>query len=327
MPILDERHDFAHPVESDTAWSESYYFNAYDPATDTGFFTRLGIRPHEGRMDVGLSVWLPGTDLAVVAGVQPQHAMIDRELAVAGVRYERLAPMQTWRLTCDAEASIRDLASRRERRRGRIAMDVTFQALSPALGSDGQGRAGAGVSAETRRHVGKGHLEQAGRWTGWIDTEGVRHHLVEARGNRDKSWGPRRWGGPRMWRWFSINLGDDVHLGGIRIGTDAGDLHRGWIWRNGAHASIRRWDVETDLAADGLTQAIVHLRATDAEGRVAALRGDVLRVASVAHEVGDRRTIVNEGLARWTGEGNRGYGIAEYLHQLDGAGRPLVPIE
>jgi len=43
--------------------------------------------------------------------------------------------------------------------------------------------------------------------------------------------------------------------------------------------------------------------------------------------VGDRRTIVNEGLARWTGEGNRGYGIAEYLHQLDGAGRPLVPIE
>ena len=327
MPILDERHDFAHPIESDSAWSESYYFNAYDPATDTGFFTRLGIRPHEGRMDVGLSVWLPGTDLAVVAGVQPQHAMIDRELAVAGVRYERLAPMQTWRLTCDAEASIRDLASRRERRRGRIAMDVTFQALSPALGSDGQGRAGAGVSAETRRHVGKGHLEQAGRWTGWIEAAGVRHHLVDTRGNRDKSWGPRRWGGPRMWRWFSINLGDHVHLGGIRIGTDAGDLHRGWIWRKGEAASIRRWDVETALAADGLTQATVHLRATDATGRVAALRGDVLRVASVAHEVGDRRTIVNEGLARWTGEGHQGHGIAEYLHQLDDTGRPLVPIE
>src|SRR5439155_1430223 len=197
MPILDERHDFAHPVESDSAWSESYYFNAYDPATDTGFFTRLGIRPHEGRMDVGLSVWLPGTDLAVVAGVQPQHEMIDRDLAVAGVRYERLEPMQTWRLTCDAEASIRDLAGGRERRRG---------------------------------------------------------------------------------------------------------------------------DVGTALAADGLTQATVHVRASDATGRVAALRGDLLRVASVAHEVGDRRTIVNEGLARWTGEGHQGHGIAEYLHQLDDTG-------
>src|SRR5439155_1562038 len=36
MPILGARHDFAHPVEADTAWSESYYFNAYDPVADTG---------------------------------------------------------------------------------------------------------------------------------------------------------------------------------------------------------------------------------------------------------------------------------------------------
>ena len=42
MPILDARHDFAHPVETDTAWSESYYFNGYDPVTDTGLFTRIG---------------------------------------------------------------------------------------------------------------------------------------------------------------------------------------------------------------------------------------------------------------------------------------------
>ena len=38
MPILAPGHDYAHPVESDTAWSESYYFNAYDPASDSGFF-------------------------------------------------------------------------------------------------------------------------------------------------------------------------------------------------------------------------------------------------------------------------------------------------
>ena len=63
MPILDARHDLAHPVEGDSAWSESYYFNAYDPGTDSGFFTRIGIRPNEGTMDVGLSLWLPGGEL------------------------------------------------------------------------------------------------------------------------------------------------------------------------------------------------------------------------------------------------------------------------
>lgn len=49
MPILDARHDLAHPVETDTAWSESDYFNAYDPDTDSGLFSRIGIRPNEGR--------------------------------------------------------------------------------------------------------------------------------------------------------------------------------------------------------------------------------------------------------------------------------------
>jgi hypothetical protein len=253
--------------------------------------------------------------------------MTDGDLAVAGVRYQRVAPMKEWRLTCAADAAVRDLTGRRDSRPTRLALDINFHALTPAVGSDGQGRAGAGASAETRQTVGKGHLEQAGRWTGWIEADGVRRTLQDARGNRDKSWGPRRWGGPRMWRWFSINVGDDVHFGGIRIGTPAGDLHRGWVWRDGAPASIRDWSVRTELAPDGLTHRVTHVRATDARGRVHELRGDVLRVAGVAHEVGERRTIINEGLARWTYEGRTGFGIAEYLHQLDTAGRPLVPIE
>src|SRR5437773_12559986 len=144
MPILDEQHDFAHPVEPDTAWSESYYFNAYDPVTDTGLFTRIGIRPNEGTMDVGLSVWLPASELATVHGVRPQREMTDSDLAVAGVRYERLRPMAEWRITCDAEAAARDLAGRRPTRTAHVALDLVFRALTPAVGSDGQGVAGAG---------------------------------------------------------------------------------------------------------------------------------------------------------------------------------------
>jgi hypothetical protein len=209
-----------------------------------------------------------------------------------------------------------------------IALDVTFSALTPAIGADGQGREGQGASASTRGTVGKGHLEQAGRWSGWIEVDRQRHVLgSDARGNRDKSWGPRRWGGPTMWRWFSINIGDDVHFGGIRIGTELGDLHRGWVWRDGDAASIREWDVRTELEPDGVTHKVTHVRATDKTGRVHELRGDLLRVAGVPHKVGERSTIVNEGLARWTYDGRTGYGIAEYLHQLDEQGRPLVTIE
>ena len=329
MPILDESHDFAHPVEGDGAWSESYYFNGYDPETDAGLFTRIGVRPNEGTMDVGLSVWLPGTELAMVFGVREQREMVDTGLEVNGVRYERRAPMKEWRLTCDADALMRDLTDpSRPTGEIRLRMDLTFSALIPAVGVDGSPTGGSGAAEATRGTVGKGHLEQAGHWTGWIEAAGVRHELgPEARGNRDKSWGPRRWGGPQMWRWFSINVGDDVHFGGIRIGTEAGDLHRGWVWRDGEHVSIRDWHVRSELADDGVTHRVTHVRATDKRGRTHELRGDVLRVAGMPRRAGQRATVVNEGLARWTYEGRTGYGIAEYLHQLDESGRPLVPIE
>ena len=95
MPILDARHDFAHPVEGDTAWSESYYFNAYCPVADAGLLTRIGVRPNEGTMDVGLSVWLPNNELAHVVAVREQKEMVDAGLDVGGVRYERIEPLKT----------------------------------------------------------------------------------------------------------------------------------------------------------------------------------------------------------------------------------------
>ena len=114
-----------------------------------------------------------------------------------------------------------------------VALDVRFDAITPAIGTDGQPSGGpkSAEAAAAAGTVGKGHLEQAGRWTGFARrstarvTSGAGPH-----GNRDRSWGPRRWGGPKMWRWFSINVGEDMHFGGIRLGTDAGDLHRGWVW-------------------------------------------------------------------------------------------------
>jgi hypothetical protein len=328
MPVLDARHDFAHPVEGDQAWSESYYFNAYDPVSDTGFFTRIGVRPNDGTMDVGMSVWLPGNRLAHIAGVRECHEMTDTDLGVDDVRYERLEPMRAWRITASGDAPARDLANRdAPKQQVSLSLDVRFDALTPAVGVDGQGREGSGASAATRQSVGKGHLEQAGRWTGWIEVDGDRRELADARGNRDKSWGPRRWGGPRMWRWFSVNVGDDVAFGGIRIGTELGDLHRGWVWRDGEATSIKDWDVRTKLEDDGLTHAVSDVRATDKRGRVHELHGELLRVAPVAHEHGGRRTVLNEGLARWEYEGRSGYGISEYLHQLDEDGHPVVPIE
>ena len=317
MPVLDTSHDRAHPVESDGAWSESYYFNCFDPDADVGFYTRIGVRPREGTIDVGLSVWLPGGGVDHVRHVREQREMIDTVLEVGGVRYEMLEPGRRWRLTADCAAH-----------RGNVAMDVTFDARTLLIGADGQNRAASdAASASTRQSVGKGHLEQGGRWSGWIEAGGVRRELgAAARGNRDKSWGPRRWGGPKMWRWFSINIDDDTHFGGIVIGTDAGDLHRGWVWRDGRAVSIAHWNVSTDLEDDGITHRASHVVATDKAGHDHVLDAEILRVEPGPAGIRPNTTIVNEGLARWTYEGRTGTGISEYLHQLDPNAKPVVPI-
>jgi hypothetical protein len=332
MPILEAVHDLGHAVEGDDAWSESYYFNAFDPATDAGFFTRIGVRPNEGTMDAGMSVWLPGGDLAEHRERKDQHEMVDRTLEVGAVRYELLEAMRSWRLTFAADVPARRCEpGSTSRRTVRIECDLRFDARTPAVGSDGTRRVGpqTAQAAAAAGTVGKGHFEQAGAWSGWIEIDGRHLDWTNALGNRDRSWGPRRWGGPRMWRWFSINVDDEFHLGGIRLGTDAGDLHRGWVWDGEKAASITQWGIQTDLARDRLTQRVVHLEVADKLGRTFQLRGDVLRVADVGRVGG---TLVNEGLARWTyddpsGVDRTGYGICEYLHQLDAAGRPVVPVE
>jgi hypothetical protein len=332
MPVLEPHHDLAHPVGPDAAWSESYYFNGYDENSSSGLFTRIGIRPNEGTMDVGLSVWLPDGQLAEYRHVLDQHEMIDTVLAVGGVRYEMLEPMRRWRLVADVVAPARACATGSSAQREvRLEMDLEFEALTDAIGTDGTpaGTTGSAEAAAAAGTTGKGHYEQAGRWRGWLAVDGARVEWTDARGNRDGSWGPRRWGGPTMWRWFSINIGDDLHFGGIRLGTGSGDLHRGWVWREGRATSVATWALRTELAPDALTQRVVHLEVTDKRGRTYRLRGDVLRVADIGRPGG---TVINEGLTAWTctdpdGGVGHGFGIAEYLHQLDEAGRPVVPVE
>jgi hypothetical protein len=332
MPILEPHHDFGHSVETDGAWSESYYFNGFDPDTDSGLFTRIGIRPNEGTMDVGLSLWLPGGDLAEYRAVKDQHTMVDTVLEVGEVRYEMLEPMRSWRLTFDGTAP--DRACTRgsiSDHDARIRLDLQFDSLTPAIGTDGltSGGRSSGKSADAAGTTGKGHFEQAGTWTGWLEIDGQRFTWHGALGNRDGSWGPRHWGGPTMWRWFSINIDRDLHFGGIRLGTDHGDLHRGWVYDSGRTTSIAEWRVRTELAGDDITQKVVQLSVVDKQEKEYVLTGEVLRVADIGRTSG---TLINEGLTRWTyrfGEGasRTGTGIAEYLHQLDGSGRPVVPVD
>lgn len=319
MPILDERHDLPHPVEADPAWSESWYFNAYAPAERVGFVTRVGIRPNQGAAHALAIVWLPDGSTGQFEEQAPARAIVDGPIEVGAVHYARVAPLREWTVSIEPTR----VAGHR------VAVEARFSALGPAIGVDGTGGSGGtdGVRATARRSLAAGHFEQSGAWSGTIEIDGKRTPF-SGLGNRDKSWGPRETSGARglrMWRWFSINLGPDTHFGGILAGTSAGELHRGWIHDHGKTTSVRRWNVSTVLDADRITHQALSLAVEDARGRVHRLRGEVLRVATIA--IGESRGMrVLEGLTRFERDGHEGYGIAEYAHLIDPSGRPTVEI-
>jgi hypothetical protein len=319
VPILDARHDFPHPVEPDPAWSESWYFNAFAPTAGTGFVTRIGIRPHEGFAHAFVVFWLPGGGASYFEERRPERSIVDASTTTAHVRIERIEPMRWWRVRIGPLPA--------EGRR--IAIDARFEALGPAIGID---RAGGSFDshdqarAAVRRSLASGHLEQPGKWTGTIDVDGERFAL-DGFGNRDKSWGPRDTAGRglKAWRWFSINIGAATHLGGIRAITEDGELHRGWVQDGGVISSVRRWDLETTLAADGLTHRALVLDVRDRDGRLRKLQGRVERIVEIG--IGEAAGLkVLEGLTRYELDGREGYGIAEYAHAIDNEGRPAVPV-
>ena len=333
MGTVSASDELPHTVEGDGQWSESYYFNLYDPAAALGAFTRIGVRPNEGTMDVGLSIFLPDGGFVHVRHKKPQHANT-ADLEVGGVRYEMVQPLERWRITYDGPShsigSARD-ASRREAweksRLERLTVDLTFDALHPPAGAGGDRTAAPSEAAESAaRGVAKGHFEQAGRWSGSIWVSGDEYSIA-GYGNRDKSWGVRNWQAPRMWRWFSLNFGDDCAMGAVRLLMSDSDVHRGWIHRDGRNVSVRHIDLRTETEPGGYLQRRLELTLTDAEGRRHVIQGELLQVAPLAQSRDGRRTVVCEGLARFRYEGREGYGIAEYLHQLDDAGQPIVTVE
>ena len=107
-------------------------------------------------MDIGLSFWLPGGGLAHLGGIKEQRVMVDDDLEVGAVRYERIAPLKQWRITANGDASTFDGTVP-------VACDVVFDALTPAMGGDGQGQEAADAQAAADATVGRQRASRTSR--------------------------------------------------------------------------------------------------------------------------------------------------------------------
>jgi len=331
MNPLDER---MHPVGTEPAWSESYYFNFVDPDSKVAMFTRMGFRPGDGWADGLHAVYLGGDRVAFTYGRRDIEADLhkyDHDLTVGGLSLACVVPFENWEVSYRGPAQdIADAAILLERRKARPAgwyqaatleMAVDFNALSePHYAANGA----------------RGHFEQTGAVRGNIALiRGDRRETftVNGFGVRDKSWGPRDWGagsgagaaasaarpsGPAPFvNWFSMNFGPALAMGGSCFRHPDGALRgAGWIQRDGRTEDLLDVVIESQYRPDSIWHTAVRLTGRTASGASVNVDGRILTICPTKIPMIGGATFVNEGLAEFTTEGLTGYGISEHWHAV-----------
>ncbi|MDY6795874.1 MAG: hypothetical protein SWK76_11465 [Actinomycetota bacterium] len=320
-----------HAPSQDYNWNESFYFNFTDPKRAIGGWTRLGILPNQDS-DLGAMMLYVGGNRILATLQTGKAAAEDESFSLGDLTYRREIPLMKWRLAyrgdmMDVEDSRRLPELNPETLKlQQVEVDLLFEGLAPCFNfKDAHPRAlaemvvNAGTRLKDLRQVSKvssEHYEQAGKVTGMIKI-GNREISFAGSGHRDHSWGLRDWAAPRLWTWLTSQFGDELSFNLSRVAIASVDIFNGFVTRDGNNYPVRRADLETEFEGDGVTQKSLRFSIEDAGGKTIEVSGEVLTVIPLVLASGDRRTLVNEALTEYRFGDGVGYGISEYLHQLE----------
>jgi hypothetical protein len=321
-------HEGMHLVGDAPHWSESYYFNFYDPKAQVGMFTRMGWRPGSGWADALHVVFLPGSQVAFTYGrrdIAGDLRQYDGDLNVGNLALRCIVPHERWLLDYNGEAQ--DIADgeillQRSKLRPKgwftpahLDMSLEFECLS---------------SPHFIIKDDFGHFEQSGKVSGTVKL-GNEEWSVEGLGVRDKSWGPRDWSmgqgtddnsskgstapSPHV-HWFSVNFGPELALGGSALRqADGSWLTIGsWLLRQDTKIELNDLRVETRYKAGTILQESVVMTATTAEGEDIRITGEMVNMCPTKVPSPGGAIFINEGLARYQWGDKTGYGISEQWH-------------
>ncbi|MEE2673086.1 MAG: hypothetical protein VX466_04770 [Myxococcota bacterium] len=317
---LSPQDDYTHTLGPETNFNESMYFNFFDPEQSIGGFIRIGNRANEGRAEVTLTLYLQsGRVLFTFKRAPIEH---NEAFDAGGARFEVIEPSQ--KLRSIYEGSVLDLAEPRkitdpraafaESPKRRIHLDLVHDAVGPMYGS-------AGSKTEAKRssdqQFGKAHYEQHMAVKGElrIDDQVI---AIDGYGLRDHSWGPRYWQAIDSYEWLTMNFGPDLGAMVSVIRRDADNIRMGGvIIRDGEFEAIRHADVSAEFEANGLYHERVTARIETATGEKHVITGEVKGFIPLRNRREGLVTHIGEGMTEWKWGDRTGYGLSEFLKQVE----------
>ncbi len=312
--------DYTHPLGPESNFNESMYFNFFDRERGIGGFVRLGNRANEGRAEMTVTLYMP--DGRVLFAFK--RAPIDHNDAfdAGGLRFEVIEPSQKLRTLY--EGNVLELAEPRamadprkafmESPKRRVRLDLVHTAVGPMYG----GRAAkAEQDLAADQQFAKAHYEQHMAVEGELQID---DDILSIRGHglRDHSWGPRFWQAIHGYEWLTLNFGDDfgAMVSVIRRSPDDVKVH-GVVVRGDELDGVKHAVVEAEFEDDGLTHKKVSIRLETHGGESLEIIGEVKGFIPLRNRRDGMVTHIGEGMTEWRCGDRVGYGLSEFLRQVE----------
>lgn len=292
-PISDED-ERLHPIEDPSPhWSDSLYFNAWDPATNAFLMTRMAVRANEPAATAGMIVWVDGMPVYGYGHDLTEVPPTDWDVMPIGdMTYRMLRSGQTWAV------QVAD---------GEHQLHLEWDGKSPSTHFNGN------PNGPLPKAVAWGHYEQVCRVTGDLNVGG-QTITFDGFGQRDHSWGFRHWAGLDQWHWVTgwfadgrgFNLFEVLEPSGATTINGFVHLPSGDEYVTGATRELTR-------SEDGGAEHY-DLTLQLADGSTFALTGDRGGFSIPVQPAPDQPVTVHETPMKLTAaDGTAGYGIYEHL--------------
>ncbi len=286
----DER---LHPIEDPSPhWSDSLYFNAWDPGTNTFVMTRIAVIGNAGRVTGGVIVWADG-ELAYAYGreldeIPPTDWDV---MATDGLTYRMLQSGQAWAVQLDDDET---------------RAHLEWHGLSPATSYD------AHPAGPLPQAVAWGHYEQSCRVTGDLLVRGNRI-AFDGFGQRDHSWGFRHWAGLHQWHWVTGFLTDGRTFNLFEVHThDGATSVNGFLHGPGGDEYVTSVDRVLARADDGGAETY-EMTLTSRDGATLTISGERAGSSIPVRPDPAQPAVVHETPMRLRAGDVEGYGIYEHL--------------
>jgi hypothetical protein len=314
-----------HELESAETFNESMYFNVYDPKSNVGAWFRLGNRANEGYAEMTCCLYLP--DKTVGFMYARPHISNNDAFDGGGMRFEVVKPFEELRVSYEGKVAVlSDPLAMKDPRKAfteaehiDCAIALDYRGVSPMMGGEPEWEDGDKIPEEGNSFA-KGHYEQHVGARGKI-TVGADSWDIDGYGLRDHSWGPRSWQAPYWYRWLTCNAGEtDGFMVSVIASRDGKVRRSGVLFENGGYTPIIDATIDTTWTPEFDQETFRCVAKTT--DREIAIDGSVMSFIPLRNRREGKVTRIGEGLTEYTWEGKTGYGLSEYLDQIED-GKPV----